>query len=251
MLRCIIIEDEQNAREFIESLMHRYFSSKVLVLTACASIAEGVEAIKKFKPDLVFLDIQMPNERGFKLFEYFDNINFEVIFTTAHKEFAIEAIQHSAQDYLLKPISQLDLAYALKRLEKKQQRNSSSPEIGRVIEQYNADPFSFGKIALTTEKGFILEKIGNILFAEAQGNYTKIFTYDDRTILVCKTLGIIEEMLPEKSFFRIHKSYVVNLNYVTKYDRSIGLFVELINGMKLPVSVRNNTGLIHAITSKI
>jgi two-component system LytT family response regulator len=251
MRRCIIIEDEQNAREFIENLIQRYFSSKIVVLAACASIAEGVEAIKKFKPDLVFLDIQMPNERGFKLFEYFDNINFEVIFTTAHKEFAIEAIQHSAQDYLLKPISQLDLADALKRLEKKQQRNNNKPEIGRIIEQYNADPFSFGKIALATEKGFILEKIGNILFAEAQGNYTKIFTYDDRTILVCKTLGIIEGMLPEKSFFRVHKSYIVNLNYVTKYDKSIGLFVELINGAKIPVSVRNNTGLIHAITSKI
>jgi len=251
MRRCIIIEDEQNAREFIENLIQRYFSSKIVVLAACASIVEGVEAIKKFKPDLVFLDIQMPNERGFKLFEYFDNINFEVIFTTAYKEFAIEAIQHSAQDYLLKPISQLDLADALKRLEKKQQRNNNKPEIGRIIEQYNADPFSFGKIALATEKGFILEKIGNILFAEAQGNYTKIFTYDDRTILVCKTLGIIEGMLPEKSFFRVHKSYMVNLNYVTKYDKSIGLFVELINGMKIPVSVRNNTGLIHAITSKI
>ncbi len=251
MWRCIIIEDEQNAREFIENLIHRYFSSKIVVLATCASINEGVEAIKKFKPELVFLDIQMPNERGFKLFEYFDNINFDVIFTTAHKEFAIEAIKHSAQDYLLKPISQLDLADALKRLEKKKQRNSRTPEIGRVIEQYNADPFNFGKIALATEKGFILEKIGNILFTEAQGNYTKIYTFDERIILVCKTLGIIEEMLPEKSFFRIHKSYVVNLNYVTKYDKSIGLFVELINGMKLPVSVRNNTGLIHAITSKI
>jgi two-component system LytT family response regulator len=250
MLRCIIIEDEQNAREYLEHLIERYFSSKIVVLAACPSISEGVEAIKKFQPDLVFLDIQMPNERGFKLFDYFDTIKFEVIFTTAHKEFAIEAIQHSAQDYLLKPIGQLDLAEAIKRLEKKNERKNISSDVGRIIEHYNADPFNFGKIALVTEKGFILEKIGNILFAEAQGNYTKIYTFDNRTLLVCKTLRIIEEMLPQKSFFRIHKSYVVNLNYLTKYDKSIGLFVELINGTKLPVSVRNNAGLIHAITSK-
>jgi two-component system LytT family response regulator len=192
----------------------------------------------------------MPNERGFKLFDYFETVKFEVIFTTAHKEFAIEAIQHSAQDYLLKPIGQLDLAEAIKRLEKKNERKNISSDVGRIIEHYNADPFNFGKIALVTEKGFILEKIGNILFAEAQGNYTKIYTFDNRTLLVSKTLRIIEEMLPQKSFFRIHKSYVVNLNYLTKYDKSIGLFVELINGTKLPVSVRNNAGLIHAITSK-
>jgi two-component system LytT family response regulator len=173
-----------------------------------------------------------------------------VIFTTAHKEFAIDAIKHAAHDYILKPVSQLDLAEAFKRLEKKMERRSSVPEIGRVIEHYNADPFRFGKIALATEKGYILEKIGNILFAEAQGNYTKIHTFDNRNILVTKTLRIIEDMLPNESFFRIHKSYVVNLNYLTKYDKSVGLFVELINGVKLPVSVRNNTGLINAITAK-
>ena len=250
MLRCVIIEDEHNAREYLEQLIERYYSKKAIVLANCSTISEGVEAIRKFRPNIVFLDIQIPNENGFKLFEYFPNSEFEVIFTTAHKEFAIEAIKHAAHDYILKPVSQLDLADAFKRLEKKMERRSSVPEIGRVIEHYNADPFRFGKIALATEKGYILEKIGNILFAEAQGNYTKIHTFDNRNILVTKTLRIIEDMLPNESFFRIHKSYVVNLNYLTKYDKSVGLFVELINGVKLPVSVRNNTGLINAITAK-
>lgn len=250
MLRCIIIDDEQNARDFLEKLIERYFNKKAIILFSCGSIKDGVEAIRKFKPNVVFLDIQMPNEKGFKLFDYFSNVDFEVIFTTAHKEFAIEAIKHAAHDYLLKPISQIDLTDAFKRLDKKLERRSVTPDIERVIEHYNADPFRFGKIALATDKGYVLEKVGNILFAEAQGNYTKIHTFDNRNILVSKTLRIIEEMLPEESFFRIHKSYLVNLNYLTKYDKSVGLFVELINGIKLPVSVRNNAGLIHVITAK-
>jgi two-component system LytT family response regulator len=130
MMRCIIIEDEQNAREYLEQLIERYFSTKAIVLASCSSIKEGVESIRKFKPDLVFLDIQMPNERGFKLFEYFPNIDFEVIFTTAHKEFAIEAIKHSAQDYLLKPISQIDLGEAFKRLERKNERKKLLLKLG-------------------------------------------------------------------------------------------------------------------------
>lgn len=216
MLRCIIIDDEKNACDFLEKLIERYFDTKLIVLACCHAIDEGVDAIRKFKPNIVFLDIQMPNEKGFKLFEHFSNVEFDVIFTTAHKEFAIEAIKHSAQDYLLKPISPVDLGEALKRLENKMERRMMSPDIGRVIEHYNADPFKFGKIALATDKGYILEKVGNILFAEAQGNYTKIHTYDNLSILVSKTLRVIEEMLPEEAFFRIHKSYLVNLNYLTK-----------------------------------
>lgn len=250
MMRCIIIEDEHNAREYLQHLIERYFSSKALVLASCSSIKEGVDAIEKYKPEIVFLDIQMPNEKGFKLFEYFENIFFEVIFTTAHKEFAIEAIKHSAHDYLLKPISQTELEDTFNRLQRKLSKRKGINNVSGIIETYNTDPFKFGKIALPTEKGFILEKLGNILYCEALSNYVKIHTFDGRTILVSKTLKLIEEMMPSESFFRIHKSYLVNLNYVVKYDKSVGLFVELINSIKLPVSVRNNAGLIHAITSK-
>jgi two-component system LytT family response regulator len=249
-MRCIIIEDEQNAREYLEHLIERYFNSKALVLASCSSIKEGVEAIVKFRPEIVFLDIQMPTEKGFKLFDYFEIVFFEVIFTTAHKEFAIQAIKHSAHDYLLKPISQSDLNDAFNRLEKKLSRRKGINDVNTILETYNSDPFKFGKIALPTEKGFVLEKLGNILYCEALSNYVKIHTFDGRTILVSKTLKLIEEMLPSESFFRIHKSYLVNLNYVLKYDKSVGLFVELVTSVKLPVSVRNNAGLIHAITSK-
>lgn len=251
MISCIIIDDEQNAREFLQGIIERYFSTKIIVLRACSHVQEGVDAINQFKPELVFLDIQMPNDKGFRLFDCFQEINFDVIFTTAHKEYALEAFKHSAQDYLLKPISQLDLNEAIKRYEKKKERKVFSADVGRLMEQFNADPFRFGKIAFSTEKGYVLEKIGNILYAEALGNYTKLFTFDHRIILVTRTLKSIEETLPTTAFYRIHKSYVVNLNYISKYDKTIGLFVELINGVKLPVSVRNNAGLINAITSKV
>lgn len=251
MISCIIIDDEQNAREFLQGIIERYFSTKIIVLRTCSNVQEGVDVINQFKPELVFLDIQMPNDKGFRLFDCFQEINFDVIFTTAHKDYAIEAFKHSAQDYLLKPISQSDLSEAIKRYEKKKERKVFSADVGRLMEQFNADPYRFGKIAISTEKGYVLEKIGNILYAEALGNYTKLFTFDHRVILVTRTLKSIEESLPTAAFYRIHKSYLVNLNYILKYDKTFGLFVELINGVKLPVSVRNNTGLINAITSKV
>jgi two-component system LytT family response regulator len=250
MLRCIIIDDEQHAREFLESMLAKYFGTKTIVMENCSSIAEGVEAINKFKPDLVFLDIQMTNEKGFKLFQYFEYVFFDVIFTTAHKEYAIEAIKHSAHDYLLKPINQIDLFDAFKRLDKKQLVQSSNIDFSSIIENLNFNPHKYGKIALPTEKGYTLEKISNILYCEGQSNYVKIHTYDGKSILVTKTLKAIEEMLPAESFFRVHKSYLVNLNFVVKYDKSMGLFVELTNAIKIPVSVRNNSALINAITSK-
>ena len=119
MIKAIIIDDEINAQSLLEKTLDRYFPNKFNIVEKCISVDEGVQAIKKYEPDLVFLDIQMPEKNGFELFKHFEVINFEVIFTTAHDKFGIKAIKRSALDYLLKPINHLELAEAVKKFEKK------------------------------------------------------------------------------------------------------------------------------------
>jgi two-component system LytT family response regulator len=247
MITCIIIDDEKPAREFLEKLINQYFSTKIIVLDTADSVEKGVELINKLHPELIFLDIEMKGEDGFQLFKYFDNVFFDIIFTTAYKNYAIEAIKHSAIDYLLKPISYIDLNDAIKRLERKQTAATNQQRITALLENLNTDTTQFNKIALPTNSGYELEKISNILYCEGMDNYSKIITLQGREIILTKTLKYLEETLPNTIFFRIHKSTLVNLNYVQSYNRTDGYTVTLTNGKKLDVSVRKSEQFVNFI----
>jgi len=231
MIRTIIIDDEQNGRELLSKLLVRYFNNKIVVLDTCDSLKKGVNAINKHNPDIVFLDIQMPNENGFELFKYFDKINFEVIFTTAHKEYAIDAVRHSALDYLLKPISYIDLMGSIKRFENNRDAFKRQERISLLLESLSSDNISFNKVALPTHNGYELQKLGNILYCQADSNYCKIICIDGKELLMSKTLKYVEELLANELFFRIHKSYLVNLNYIIKFDKIDDLKITLTNGV--------------------
>jgi len=250
MITAIIIDDELNAREFLRKLILRYFSEKIVILTTCQSVEEGVKAINLYEPELIFLDIQMPNENGFELFKHFKSPNFNVIFTTAHKNFAIDAIRHSALDYLLKPINYIDVLSAIKRLETKNNFISQKSKIELLLENMNIDQGSFNKIALPTQQGYDLIQLNNIVYCQSESNYCKVFCMDGSEVLMAKTLKFVEELLGNKLFVRIHKSYLVNLNYVTKFDKVDDLKVTLTNGEQLPVSVRKKEQFINAILQK-
>ena len=236
MKTCIIIDDEKNARETLAKIIERYFSNKIQILSSADSVKEGVFAINKYNPDLVFLDIEMPEENGFKLFDYFDIYNFEVIFTTAYKQYAIDAIKFAALDYLLKPINFIDLKDVLTRLEKKQNKSSNPAQIEAFLSNLNNDPGNFNKIALPTLDGYQLEKVNNIVYCQAEENYCKIFTNRNEVILVARTLKNIEELLPDEVFFRIHKSHLVNMNYIKSYSKTDGYRIKLENGVELDVA---------------
>lgn len=250
MWTSIIIDDEKKSRETLNKIIERYFRDQLSVVYMASSVQEGVFAINKYDPKLVFLDIEMPEEDGFKLFNYFDSYNFEVIFTTAYKQYAIDAIKCSALDYLLKPINYIDLKEVLKRLEEQQQKLSPQTQIETFLSNMNSDSSEFNKIALPTLEGFELEKMNNIIYCQAEENYTKIHTNRNETILVAKTLKNIEELLPDSMFFRIHKSYLVNLNYIKSYSKTHGYKVKLENGIKLDVATRRNDEFIKALTKK-
>ena len=246
----VIIDDERKSRETLQKIIERYFDDKISIVYMASNVQEGVMAINKYNPRLVFLDIEMPGENGFKLFDYFTYYKFEVIFTTAYKQYAIDAIKYSALDYLLKPINYIDLKEVLKRLEEKNQRISPNVQIETFLANLNSNSAEFNKIALPTMDGFELERVNNIVYCQAEENYTKIVTNRNEEILVAKTLKSIESLLPTTTFFRIHKSYMVNLNYIKSYSKTHGYKITLENGVQLDVATRRNDEFIKALTRK-
>lgn len=250
MIKTIIVDDEFNAREFLDKLLQRSFPDKFLILAKCESVDEAVIAIDKFNPEIVFLDVQMPNKNGFELLKEIKDINFEVIFTTAHSEFALDAIKCSALDYLLKPINAIDLIETIKKYDAKLNKASQQDKLMLLLENIDTGSSEFKKIAFPTESGFELVKVASILYCEADSNYCNITCLDGRKITLSKTLKHVEELLPTSIFQRIHKSYLVNLNYVNRFNKTNELLVELTNGETLPVSVRQKEDFINAILQK-
>jgi len=250
MINCIIIDDERKARESFQKIIDRYFEDKIHVVSLCESVKEGVAAINKYNPDIVFLDIEMPNENGFKLFNYFDTFNFEVIFITAFNQYAVDAIKYSALDYLMKPVNYMDLNDAIKRYEKREVEKSQRERVDVLLANMNVGNSIKSKVALPTLDGYQMEKINNIMYCEAEQNYTKIYLLNGKYILVSKTLKLVEEILPNEVFFRIHKSHLLNLNYVERYTRADGHRVILDNGMQLDVAGRRIDEFVSALTKQ-
>jgi len=246
MIKAVIIDDEINAQSLLEKTLNRYFPNKFNIVQKCNSVDQGVIAIKNHDPELVFLDIQMPEKNGFELFKCFEFIKFEVIFITAYNQFAIKAIKRSALDYLLKPINHLDLAQAIKRFETKSEGSFAQKKLALLLENLNVNDQNVSKIAFPTHEGFELIHSNQILYCKAESNYTYIKKIDGITKTVTKTLKYVEEILPTTSFKRIHKTYVINLNYLVRYNKA-NKEVKLTNGEKLPVSFRKEEEFINAI----
>lgn len=247
-LTCIIIDDERTARETFKGICERYFPEKLKIVGLAESVKDGVELIRNFNPEIVFLDIEMSGESGFKLFDYFSNYTFEVIFTTAFKQYAIDAIKYSALDYLLKPIDFPDLKEALSRYEKKRMTNTTQLRIETFISNLSSGVDMNQKVAFPTMDGYQMERLNNIIYCEGDSNYTKIVTGDGRKLMVSRTLKEVEELLSSPYFFRIHKSFLVNLNFVKFYSRSENFGIYLDDNQWLPVSTRKNDEFLHALT---
>ncbi len=234
MLRSIIIDDEpQNADVLLKDLESHCPS--VQVVSVCHSAKEGIMRIKKEKPDLVFLDIEMPWMNGFEMLEVLHDINFSIIFTTAHDQFAAKAFRISAVDYLLKPIDAHDLMEAVKKAEKRMDQQHGNENIENMLRNFK-QPATQQKIALPNKDGYEFAEVSQLLYCQAEGSYTKVFLVSKKVILVSKSLGDIEELLPADLFLRIHHSTIININYVTHFVRGDGGYVKLQSGEELTVS---------------
>jgi two-component system LytT family response regulator len=234
MIRSIVIDDEQHCVRALLSDLQQHCPA-VEVVEACSSAKEGMMAIKKLNPDLVFLDVEMPWMNGFEMLDLLGDINFSIIFTTAHDEFAAKAFRISAVDYLLKPIDANDLKAAVQKVEKKMDEGSSVQHISNLLRNMRQSSAE-QKIALPQREGYEFVDLATIIYCQAEGAYTKIFINEKKPMLISRTLGDVEELLSPEMFQRIHHSTVVNVNYIAQFLRTDGGSVVLKNGEKLSVS---------------
>lgn len=218
VLKAIIIDDEERARSSLKALLRDYCPAVELV-DECSGVPEGVLAINRHRPQLVFLDIEMPEYSGFELLGFFRDVDFEIVFVTAYNDYAIKAFDVSAVDYLLKPVDIDKLKAAVEKTQKKIGSHNMQARIDLLKESYTAGQFN--KIALPVAEGLLFVDTAEIVYLAADGAYTEVWLRNSSKILVSKKLKFFEDVLENRpNFFRSHRSYIVNINFIKKYNKA-------------------------------
>lgn len=244
MIRTIIIDDEESCINRLEELLENYAGLYVHNERSCRTFEEGLAVIAKLKPDLVFLDIQIHNKTGFDLLRQVGKINFEIIFTTAYEQYAIQAFKFSAMDYLLKPVDKEDLLPAIQKAAKKLNIENNSEKIDILLHNLKNINRQSKKIVVPTLSGVTVLSINEIIRCEANINYTTIFLKDKPKIIVARTLKEFEEMLKSHDFFRVHQSHLINLQFVKSYHKGKGGSVLMADNSNVEVSFRRKTDFL-------
>lgn len=243
MIKAILVDDELHGLETLSILLTDYCPD-VKVMEKCSSAKKALEAIAKTKPDLVFLDIEMPIMNGFELLEQFEQIPFSVIFTTSYDQYAIKAIRFSALDYLLKPVDPKELIAAVNKVNNKK-HTPTNEQLQMLMNQLQHKESKFTKIAVPTSEGFELIPADNVIRCEADDNYTHLYLKNKTKIIASRTLKEMEEQLKEFSYFiRVHHSYIVNLNEVVKYVRGEGGYLVMTDESTVNVSRSRKEALL-------
>jgi two-component system LytT family response regulator len=243
MIKAILVDDEMHGLDTLGILLAEY-CPEVQVIDRCSSAKKALESITKTKPDLVFLDIEMPVMNGFELLEQFEQIPFSVIFTTSYDQYAIKAIRFSALDYLLKPVDPKELIAAIRKVAKKN-NPPTSEQLQMLMDQLQHRESPLTRIAIPTSEGFELVPADQVVRCEADDNYTYLFLKNTTRILASRTLKEMEEQLREfPAFVRVHHSYIVNLNEVVKYVRGEGGYLIMTDGSTVNVSRSRKEGLL-------
>ena len=235
MLRCLIIDDEKNGREVMQLVLEKHLP-QVQVIGTAKSVDTAVQSINEHQPDLVFLDVELNNQTGFDIFDRLEHRTFSVIFVTAHEEYAIEAIRSNAIDYLLKPIQIAELKGAVaKVLERRAEQTKD--DLQAILELAKKDTsVDYDRISIPTKNGFEFVLQEEIVYCESDSNYTVFHLANKSRLVASKTLKAFECKLNPDKFFRIHRSYIINLNRVRKYLSGKGGEVVMDNGSYVTVS---------------
>jgi two-component system, LytTR family, response regulator len=244
-LKTVIIDDEHDAVNFISSIIGEYCPSLEVVGKA-HNVLEGVAVITDKKPDLVFLDIEMPNGTGFDLLSHFPEKDFDVVFITAFNHYAIKAIKFSAVDYILKPININEFIEAVNKVvQKRNEKSPASDESFRMLME-NLKSSHPTRLAIPTSDGMEYLNPKDIIRIEADRSYSWFHITGNRKILVSKHLKEFQDLLSDRYFFRSHNSHLINLKYVKKFIRKEGGYIEMLDGEQIPISRnRKDLFLIH------
>ena len=245
MKKVLIIDDENKTRDFIKKLLLS-FGHDFEISTDGSNVETGIKAINKIKPDLVFLDIQMPDGNGFDVLKGVKEKDFEVVFITAYQEYAIQAIKFSALAYILKPIDIDELEEAVdKALDTMRKKKAKDIQFDAL--QINADRNKKNKLVLKTQESVHVLELKNIVRCEADKNYTSFFLKSGKRILVSKTLKEYDLLLSGHSFFRVQQSHLVNLNFIDRYDKIDGGAVIMKDGSSVPLSPAKKEQFFHIL----
>jgi len=248
MLKAFIIDDEFQSRGILNNMLQQYFP-EIIVAGEASTVSEGLKGIEKHKPSIVFLDIQMKGETGFDLLNSLPEINFSLIFTTAFDKYAIKAFRFNAIDYLLKPIVLDELIEAINKV-KQRSVSALSVSRGQVNQLYQDIRYPqkiHDKIAIPTIEGFTIIPVNEIIYCHANSNYTEFYLVDKRCILSSYTLKQYDEMLTAQSFFRAHRSYLINLAHVKLYRRGEGGEIVMSNGHEIELSRTHKDEFMHIL----
>lgn len=236
MLKAILVDDELNSLQNLQLKIQEYCPS-IRIAAQTQRPEEAIELIRQHKPDVIFLDIEMPRMSGFKMLEQMDDIDFEIIFITAYNHYAINAIRISAFDYLVKPVSIEDLQLTVGRLEEFEVKKSR--ERADILKRNLANPKSQeDQMAVPCNDGLEFIQIKQIIRIESSSNYSKLVLQSGKILLVTRQLKDFEELLEDYRFYRVHHSHLINLNYIAKYVRGEGGQITMRNGDIIDVSRR-------------
>jgi two-component system LytT family response regulator len=247
MITATIVDDEPFSCESLATLLERYCPD-VKVLDICYSAAVALKSISEKKPDILFLDIEMPYMNGFELLEQLPEIDFKLIFTTSYDQYAIKAIRFSALDYLLKPIDREELQKAVQKVIV-QSLSLLPQQIEILLQKLNHPVIAINKIAIPTMEGLQMIFVESIISCAADSNYTNLLLKNKQKIVASRTLKEIEEMLEDYSFARVHHSSLVNLNEVEKYIKGEGGYLLMSDGTTVDVSRSRKEMLLKKLQS--
>ncbi len=252
MIKAILIDDDKNLREGMKGLLTR-FAPSIKIIGEADSVATGIEVIDTLEPQVVFLDIQLNDGTGFdileKLSERNETIKTNVVFITAHEQYAIKAFRFSALDFLLKPVDPEELQKVIEKIEAVIEKKNDYSHIDLLLENIRKNVDNFKRIALSTSDGIHLFDISDIIRCESADNYTKFYIKNTKPVLISKTLKEYEELLKEHNFERIHQSHLINLNYLKSYIKKDGGYVVMTDESRLPISQRKRERLQEILKS--
>lgn len=245
MIKAIIVDDEQHCINALQKLVSP-LKDTINVVAAYKTVDDALEGIGKNLPDLVFLDVQIHDKTGFDFLKQLKTVPFEVIFTTAHEQYAVRAFKFSAVDYLLKPIDKDDFQYAIEKLKSKIEAKDFQKKVYTLLNNVSKNDQP-KKITIPTSEGLEFIEISDIVRCESDVNYTTVFTNNRKKIVVSKTLKWFDTLLSDYNFFRVHNSHLINLNYIKKYTKGKGGYVTLSDNSNIEVSTRKKDSFIKAM----
>jgi two-component system LytT family response regulator len=240
VLKAIIIDDEPDCVELLALQLLQHCPT-VEVMAQFISPEAGLQAIRSLKPDVVFLDVEMPRLNGFGLLEQLETVDFSLVFVTAYNEFALKAFRFSALDYLLKPLNVAQLKEAVSKAEKRQRIDQRQLDLLRFQLKEGQVP---SKIAIPFQNGVVFVELKELVYCEADSNYTKLFLANGKNYLLSKTLREVQEVLEERNFLRVHRQYLINLDHIKSYHKGEGSYLVMAGDISIPVAKNQKDRLV-------